>query len=218
MARITETIGQATQFKAPNPPYFDLYRAHHALTRDIFYSELAKLRTEATAEVLVFVDLLMAEIVKIEAVISHVQTLSPPLPQQLIHGDLHYDNVLCQDGSVTGLLDFEFCAFDWRAMELAVCLSKYADKPDEALDIFRLFVEGFAEQGCLSKLEATLIPDLIILRILSNVVYFIGRSYAGEDSSASLTSRAENYYKRIEWIHNNRQEIVSLVQNKMKDN
>lgn len=26
--------------------------------------------------------------------------------------------------SVSGLLDFEFCAYDWRAMELAVALSK----------------------------------------------------------------------------------------------
>ena len=25
---------------------------------------------------------------------------------------------------VSGLLDFEFCSFDWRAMELAVALSK----------------------------------------------------------------------------------------------
>jgi Ser/Thr protein kinase RdoA (MazF antagonist) len=37
---------------------------------------------------------------------------------------LHYDNVLVENGKVTGLLDFEFCAHDWRAMELAVCLSK----------------------------------------------------------------------------------------------
>lgn len=29
---------------------------------------------------------------------------------------------------MTGLLDFEFCAFDWNAMELAICLSKYAGK------------------------------------------------------------------------------------------
>ena len=35
---------------------------------------------------------------------------------QLIHGDLHYDNVLCDPDTsrVSGLLDFEFCAFDWR--------------------------------------------------------------------------------------------------------
>lgn len=41
-------------------------------------------------------------------------------PKQLIHGDLHYDNVLVDDEKVSGLLDFEFAAFDWRAMELAV--------------------------------------------------------------------------------------------------
>ena len=39
---------------------------------------------------------------------------------------IHYMyTVLCEDGRVTGLLDFEFAAYDWRAMELAVCLSKY---------------------------------------------------------------------------------------------
>jgi len=26
--------------------------------------------------------------------------------------------------TVSGLLDFEFCSYDWRAMELAVALSK----------------------------------------------------------------------------------------------
>ena len=35
------------------------------------------------------------------------------LPKQLIHGDLHYDNVLCDGEEVSGLLDFEFCAYDW---------------------------------------------------------------------------------------------------------
>lgn len=53
------------------------------------------------------------------------------LPECLIHGDLHYDNSLVgPDGKVTGLLDFEFAAVDYRAMELAVCLSKYAGEAD----------------------------------------------------------------------------------------
>lgn len=60
-----------------------------------------------------------------------------------------------------------------------------------------------------------LIPELIILRILSNVVYFMGRAVAGEDNYDALTLRAENYYKRIEWLKNNREEIVQIVKNKM---
>lgn len=74
------------------------------------------------------------------------------LPQQLVHGDLHYDNVMVRgrwgrgmhkgrctqtmcytrtharaqviNDRVSGLLDFEFATHDWRAMELAVALSK----------------------------------------------------------------------------------------------
>ena len=40
---------------------------------------------------------------------------------------------------VSGVLDFEFAAYDWRAMELAVCLSKYAaeDKPLELMQVSR---------------------------------------------------------------------------------
>lgn len=151
-----------------------------------------------------------------------VQAMDPPLPTQLIHGDLHYDNILCQlecdDQStggcqVTGLLDFEFCAVDWRCMELAVCLSKYADKPDEALDIFTRFVAGYGEpEGQrLTLREIDLMPELITLRILSNVVYFVGRAVAGEDGFEALTTRAENYFKRLEWIRLHRQEIVDLV-------
>ena len=52
------------------------------------------------------------------------------LPMQLIHGDLHYDNVLCDEDSLRAILDFEFCAMDYRAMELAICLSKYVGEAD----------------------------------------------------------------------------------------
>jgi Ser/Thr protein kinase RdoA (MazF antagonist) len=45
---------------------------------------------------------------------------------------------------VTGVLDFEFCAVDWRAMDLAICLSKYAEEK-EALNYFEEFLNGFFE-------------------------------------------------------------------------
>jgi Ser/Thr protein kinase RdoA (MazF antagonist) len=61
-----------------------------------------------------YLRLLVNEIKAIELFINQVQCYDPPLPKQLIHGDLHYDNILCENGQVTGLLDFEFCAFDWR--------------------------------------------------------------------------------------------------------
>lgn len=35
---------------------------------------------------------------------------------QLIHGDIHTDNILMIDNKIVGILDFEFVAEDWRPM------------------------------------------------------------------------------------------------------
>ena len=52
------------------------------------------------------------------------------LPMSLIHEDLNYDNFLVDECGVSGKLDFEFTAYDWRAMELAICLSKYCSEQE----------------------------------------------------------------------------------------
>jgi Ser/Thr protein kinase RdoA (MazF antagonist) len=76
-------------------------------------------------------------------------------------------------------------------------------------------VSGFAVHGKLTKTEIEAIPDLIALRVLSNVVYFVGRAIAKEDSIDSLTTRAESYANRVRWIFNNRQAIVDMITTKM---
>jgi Ser/Thr protein kinase RdoA (MazF antagonist) len=138
------------------------------------------------------------------------------LPEQLIHGDLHYDNVLYdpENQQVTGLLDFEYCGFDWRAMELAICLSKYAGEPNP-LKYFEEFVSGFAQTAQLTEDEIDSVPDLIVLRILSNVVFFVGRTITGEDDAEQLTSRAGMYSARIEWLLDNRETITKLIEREM---
>ena len=153
---------------SPNPPYFELFKVHHAVTREAFFEvmkgpEFNGCRAAATELVAAIVD--MEEKIKSSQymslpkqvrVINHAnqaaeKNLRPSIPpHQLIHGDLHYDNVLVENGHVTGLLDFEFCAYDWRAMELAVCLSKYAGEK-EALQYFDTFVTGFAKHGRLTE-------------------------------------------------------------------
>jgi len=136
-------------------------------------------------------------------------------PMQLIHGDLHYDNVLVDGGKVSGLLDFEFAAEDWRAMEIAVCLSKYAAEK-EPFKLMDAFLDGFAEKGVLTRAEVDGIPDMINLRIMSNVLYFIGRAIAKEDTLEALTSRADMYCSRIDWVNTNSQKIVDSLSKKME--
>ncbi len=183
----------------PNPLYRNIYDAHHKMSRPLFLETMAQGEFDGVRP---FADLLTSEVLKAETLIARILALSPPLPEQMIHADLHTDNVLVDEdtGEVAGVLDFEFTAPDWRCMEMCVGLSKYIGTA-AAEPAFVEWVQGYREGGGrLTAQEVDLIPDLIILRVLSNVVYFAGRAYAGEDVYDCLTTRAEMYSNRIKWI------------------
>jgi homoserine kinase type II len=186
----------------PTPPYFELYRVHHAINRELFFSEL---KSSAFDGHRASADMAGAEIERLEHLITGLLALQ--LPQQLIHGDLHYDNVLALDGKVTGVLDFEFCAMDWRSMDLAITLSKYASEANP-LRYFQQIIHGYEQFVQLTRTEVNAMVDLVVLRILSNVVYFVGRAVAGEDSLSTLTDRIDAYMRRIEWLRAHRDDIV----------
>ena len=78
---------------SPNPRFCDLFKAHHATTREIFFSEVKKPAFDVTPIIRENIDLLCNEVIEIEKKIADLHAKS--LPIQLIHADLHYDNVLC---------------------------------------------------------------------------------------------------------------------------
>jgi homoserine kinase type II len=192
----------------PNPLYRNIYDAHAKLTRASFYDAVAW--PDFTApDVKPHMDFLLAELAKAEALVERCTALG--LPEQQIHADLHFDNVLADGDEVTGLLDFEFTARDWTVMEMCVGLSKYLSVAD-ADTFIAAWAQGYKEGGGrLTATEAELVPDLLVLRILSNVVYFVGRAVAGEDSTAPLTSRAELYAKRVRWVYGKREWMVGML-------
>ena len=158
------------------------------------------------------ISFLRSAIARAEALIARIMAMQPPLPTQLINADLHTDNVLIRDGMVSGVLDFEFCAVDWRVMELVVGVSKYcgAGNPKPLLEEY---VAGYKEGGgALTAEEAALAPQLVQLRILNNVVYFAGRALNGEDSIEPLRGRAGVYAQRCQWLDKNEQYFVALLQ------
>ena len=64
---------------------------------------------------------------------------------------------------MTGLLHFEFVAVDFRAMDIAICLSKYAGESDPLL-LCREFCEGYRRRGAVltaKEREREEIPTLI---------------------------------------------------------
>jgi homoserine kinase type II len=194
--------------KLPNPLYRNIYDAHHKMTRPLFLETMASSEFDhvrANADFLVF------EVLKAEGLVASILALSPPLPEQLIHADAHSDNLLQEDGAITGILDFEFAAPDWRIMEAAVSISKYI-AVSGAEEAFEQWVVGYKEgQGPMTAKEAELLPDLITLRVLSNVVYFAGRAAAKEDTFECLSTRCELYATRIRWIDSHKQWMIDTL-------
>lgn len=190
------------EFAPQTAPYYDIYKAHHAISRDLFFQEM---NSNIFDEVRESANIALSEIRHIEDVIYRLKGLN--LPQQLIHGDLHYDNILAKNCAVTGVVDFEFCAMDWRAMDLAITLSKYASEL-EPLAFFQQVICGYSQFIALTEDEIDSVVDLIILRILSNIVFFVGRAIAGEDSVRMAISKLNVYLKRIVWLRKNRLEIL----------
>merc|ERR1712048_39814 len=186
-------------------PHDDMWKNHHALTRDGFVAEMKSSAFDGPLRKVA--DEMMEETLEVT---RKCQEEYSSLPRQLIHADMHYDNILTKDGKVTGILDFEFAAYEWRAMELAICLSKYAGE-DDALQYFDEFIKGYAKTAVLTKPEAIAMPDLINLRTLSNIAYFVGRSIAKEDDISALTTRIENYAKRINWMKENSVTVQNII-------
>ena len=150
-----------------NPLYRNFWSAHHTISPSTFAALVGGADFDGVRGDM---DFLCGAIVRAEALIVHILGLTPPLPAQLINADLHTDNVLVDEGGrVTGVLDFEFAAVDWRVMELVVGVSKYCGAADPK-PLLAEYVAGYGEGGGrLTAEEAALAPQLVQLRILNNV-------------------------------------------------
>jgi Ser/Thr protein kinase RdoA (MazF antagonist) len=192
-------------------PYYLMWKNHHAVTKENFVETMNSAAFDGKLRR--FADFMLKETLDMD---EKCEGEYKSLPEQLIHGDMHYDNILVDADKqvVTGILDFEFVMYDWRCMELAICLSKYAGEEDALNKYFDPFLTGYAKTARLTKPEAAAIGDLINLRILSNVVYFVGRAVAKEDSIDSLTTRIENYVSRINWVKDNQAALVAMIEKK----
>jgi homoserine kinase type II len=223
LVRVLASIDPATLPPCPNPLYRNLFDAHHAMTRERFGQVMARPEF-AEPSIAAPTRRLLEEVATGEALIDRLLALTPAdpadarcgggaeMPVQLIHADLHSDNVLAAGSSVTGVLDFEFAAADWRAMDVAVGLSKYLAAKGDIAAAVKAWVLGYASGGGeLTDTECEAMAGLVKLRILSNVVYFAGRAHAGEDDLAALTSRVATYAARCNWLTENGPWLAAIL-------
>ncbi len=96
------------------------------------------------------------------------------LPQSMIHGDVHSDNLLFRGDEVVGLIDYDQITIDARLVDMADALVAFAQgkAPDNwspwgvyngplDLERARLLLDGYEAAGTLSSSERSALPLII---------------------------------------------------------
>jgi homoserine kinase type II len=85
------------------------------------------------------------------------------LPQGVIHGDLFRDNILWDDASRGGVIDFYFACDDVLALDLAITVNDWCSTAEGALDPARTraLVSAYDARRALTDLERRLWPVLL---------------------------------------------------------
>lgn len=93
------------------------------------------------------------------------------LPDTLIHFDFTRENLLFDDGRLTGVLDFDHVHFDARAVDIAWTIISDCTEPPEdtsiSIELAGALVAGYAEQSALDERELRLVVPLMRARHLS---------------------------------------------------
>jgi homoserine kinase type II len=149
--------------------------------------------------------------------LEHIGEVYARLPQQLVHEDYAPSNILMDGLRVMGVLDFEFCARDVRAMELTVALSWWPVEQfgtGEEWPIIRAFVRGYARHIVLTPGEIAAIPTLFELRGYTSLIHRLGRHLQGLSPLRAVTARATAALERADWLAANGARFVEEIRRK----
>jgi Ser/Thr protein kinase RdoA (MazF antagonist) len=97
------------------------------------------------------------------------KTLLPTLRRSVIHADANDYNVLVDNGSVCGLIDFGDMVHSYTVADLTIAIAYVVlDKPDP-LRIAAQVVSGYAEEHPLSDNELAAVFPLVLMRLSMSV-------------------------------------------------
>ena len=133
------------------------------------------------------------------------------LGAQLTHGDVIPGNILTEGERVSAILDFENCASNPRAMDLAGALDTWLwDVLGDADALWRRYDAvgaGFSSVIRLSRDEIAALPMLILLRNASVLMHLIGRFTSGLSPYIDVENWLETMIQLDEWLTENNEEM-----------
>lgn len=135
------------------------------------------------------------------------------LPQQLIHGDTIYSNVLLQGKTVTAVLDFEFSHVDVRLIDVATALMSWSGPlrgQPQAWPLLAALLNGYTSQVALTPAERHHLPDIMALRYGFMLLQFMRRYAAGKRTETAVRADASYVLGWFTWLQKNQTRLRQL--------
>lgn len=150
------------------------------------------------------------------ALLERTQTVAPSLyqnlPQQIIHRDYDQSNVLMQGNLVTGVLDFEFCGFDLRILDLTYALSQWPaglwNTGKEWL-VIDAFGQGYLQRQKLTLAELEMLPPILRLRATTSLFFRLGRFKRGLETQESMLEHIQEALNMASWLEIHEKELLN---------
>ena len=155
---------------------------------------------------------------------ARVEPALPALRRQVIHSDLHGDNVLADadhQNAIAGVIDFGDMVRAPLIMEVAVAASYLRNAQGDALSLIAPFVNAYNSFNPLQAEELELLFDLVRARLAATISILRWRiAQRGEDDEyASLhwqgESDAEAFLLRLDSL--GRSEFLSVINKRIKN-
>ncbi len=149
-----------------------------------------------------------------DALMAAIPVLYASLPRQLCHEDYDPSNVLMVGERVTGVLDWEFCALDLRAMDLVVALTWWPIERFGSGDewpIIAALLWGYVRRRTLADAEVAAIPTLFRLRAYTSLLHRLGRYRQGLSPLEDVVWRATAALEREAWLRAHGERLTQMV-------
>lgn len=105
----------------------------------------------------------------------------PTLPRQVIHNDVHNENILIGDaGEIAGIIDFGDMLMAPRIQDVSTAAAYLRADDDNPLQLIAPFVTGYLETNPLRQSELEILFDMIRTRLSMTLILFYWRLAARE--------------------------------------
>jgi len=157
---------------------------------------------ETAPLILPFLDEAQRELLQGELAFQCALAESPAyarMPSGPIHADLFRDNVMFENGALTGFFDFYFAGVDHFAYDIAICLNDWCITPASGVldaDRAAAFVTAYAAVRPLNEDEYALLPAMMRAGALRFWVSRLWDLHLPRDA-AMLTAHDPGHFERV---------------------